>query len=242
MIKQSSAISKLENTASTLLSSRTRHDIILFIVLFVTILSFTPMLAFWGVSAGLALALGVVVAPILAAVFVRWPILGLYLIAFCAFAIENEPLATPVGTDNLYIFYWPPQLAGFIERPIGLLMLLTLFLWILHRLIKRESLLEGGALIWPFTLYILCVVGGVVYGLAHGGDPKVITVEFRPFWYTFLSYVLAYNFVTRKSHVRSFFWVAIVCAGIKGIQGLYVYLIAYHGDLSSHDTIMSHEE
>jgi hypothetical protein len=81
-----------------------------------------------------------------------------------------------------------------------------------------------------------------VFGLARGGDFRIITVEFRPFWYMFLSYILAYNFVTRKSHVRNFIWLAIVSAGFKGLQGLYVYLIAYHGDLSGHDTIMSHEE
>jgi O-Antigen ligase len=242
MIKQSSALSKLENTVSTLLLSRTRHDIVLFIILFVMLLSVTPLLAFWGVTAGIAVAIGLLVAPILAAAFVRWPIMGLYLIALCVFVVENEPLATPIGTDTLYVFYWPPQMAGFIERPIGIIILLTLFLWIFHHLVKRQPLLQGGALIGPFTLYILCVVGGVIYGLARGGDFKIITVEFRPFWYTFLSYILAYNFVTRKSHIRHFIWLVIVSAGVKGLQGLYVYLIAYHGNLSGHDTIMSHEE
>jgi hypothetical protein len=193
-------------------------------------------------SAGFAVIIGVLLAPILAGVLVRWPVVGLYLIAACAFLIEQEPLATSIGTDKFYIFYWPPQMAGFIERPIGILILLVLFIWIFHRLVKRQPLLQGGALIGPFTLYMLSVVGGIVYGLASGGDFKIIVLQLRPFWYTFLCYVLAYNFVTRKSHIRHFIWLVILSAGVKGLQGLYVYLIAYHGDLSGHETIMSHEE
>jgi hypothetical protein len=196
----------------------------------------------WGVSAGIAVVLGVLVAPLLAVALIRWPILGLYLIAASAFMIELEPLETPIGTDRFYVFYWPPQMAGFAERPFGILMLLVLFIWIFHRLAKRQPLLQRGALIGPFTLYILCVVGSMVNGLAHGGVLNTAILQFRPFWYTFLSYILAYNFVTRKSDVRNFFWLVIVSAGIKGLQGLYVYLIAYHGDLSGHETIMSHEE
>jgi hypothetical protein len=215
---------------------------LLFIILFVVLLSITPLLAFWGLSAGIAIIIGVLVAPILAVALVRWPILGLYLIAASVFVIEQEPIATPIGTDRLYIFSWPPQMEGFIERPIGVLMLLVLFIWVFHRLVKRQPLLQGGLLIGPFALYLLCVAGGIIYGLARGGDLKIVVIESRPFWYTFLSYILAYNFVTHKSHVRSFIWLAIVSAGFKGLQGLYVFLVVYHGDLSAHDTIMSHEE
>jgi O-Antigen ligase len=242
MRKQSLITSKLEITISDLLSVRTRHDITLFIILFVALVSLTPVLTLWGLSAGMAIVLATLGGLVLATVLIRWPILGLYLIALCAFVVEQEPLNPPVGTDSLYVFYWPTQMAGFIERPIGILMLLSLFIWIMHQLIKRRPLLQGGALIGPFSLYMACVVGAIVYGLATGGNISIIVLQFRPFWYTFLSYILAYNFVTRKSHVRSFFWLAIFSAGFKGLQGLYVYLIVFHGHLTGHDTIMSHEE
>jgi hypothetical protein len=178
----------------------------------------------------------------MAVAFLRWPVLGLYLVAACAFVIEQQPLPTPIGTDHFYIFYWPPQMEGFIERPIGLLMLLTLFIGIFHRLVKRQPLLQGGALIGPFSLYMLCVGAAIVYGLASGGNVKIVMLQLRPFWYTFLSYILAYNFVTRKSHIRNFFWLIIISVGFKALQGLYVYLIVYRGDLQGHQTIMSHEE
>jgi hypothetical protein len=242
MRSESLVTSTLESTVSAILSARTRHDVILFIILFLTLLGITPLLLSWGLSAGLAVVIGVLVAPILAVVFLRWPILGFYLVAVCAFVVEAGPLDMPIGTDHLYIFYWPPQLEGFVERPIGILMLLSLFIWVFHRLIKRQPLLRGGVLIGPFTLYMLCVVGAILYGLATGGDPKVVIIQFRPFWYTFISYILAYNFVTRKSHLRALFWVIIVSAGFKGLQGMYIYLVVYHGNLEEHATIMSHEE
>jgi hypothetical protein len=242
MIKQSLVLSKLENTVSTLVSSRTRHEKILFIILLITLLSLTPLLAFWGLSAGVATVIAVLVVPPLAVAFVLWPMLGLFLLAACAFLVEQGPLSAHIGTDTLYIFYWPPQMTGFPERPIGILILLTLFIWICHRLVKREPLLQGGALIGPFTFYMLCVLAAVVYGIATGGDQKNILLQIRPFWYTFLCYLMAYNFVTRKSHVRGFFWLVIVSAGFKGLQGLYVYLIVYQGNLAGHETIMSHEE
>jgi hypothetical protein len=96
--------------------------------------------------------------------------------------------------------------------------------------------------IGPFTFYILCVVGGVVLGLATGGDLKIIMVQLRPFWYTFLSYILSYNFVTSKGRVRGFFWLVIIGAGVKGLQGLYIYFIVHHGHLDGLNLIMSHEE
>ncbi len=242
MSRQSPIIFEAENTVSDLLATRRRHDRLLFIVLFVTLFSFTPLFMLLGVKTGFSLLLGGVAALALALAIVRWPIVGLYALAASAFLIEQEALTTPIFTDHLYVFFWPPQFQGFFERPVGLLILLTFFLWLLHRLLRRERLLQGGALWYPFLFYVLCVVGGALYGLATGGNLKIIVVELRPFWYMFSSYVLAYNFITRRSHIRAFFWLAIVSAGVKALQGLYVYLIVFHGSLVGHDTIMSHEE
>lgn len=242
MSKQLLATSLTKSTIQELVSARKRHDTFLFIILFVTLFSLTPLLTLWGATIGFSVIIGGLIALVLAASLLRWPVVGLYLVSASAFLVEQEPLATPIGTDRLYIFFWPPQLQGFIERPIGLLIFAALFLWLFHRLTQRQPLLKGGALLFPFLLYLLCVIGGAVYGMASGGNFKIIVLELRPFWYMFISYILAYNFITRKSHVRDFFWLVIISAAFKGIQGLYIYLILFHGDLSGHDTIMSHEE
>jgi hypothetical protein len=242
MRRQLPMISETRNTVSGLQAGRRKREMWLFIVLFITLLGFVPLFVLEGTNTSFGLPLAIVGIVVLALVIVRWPIIGLYTVAASALLLEQQPLSTPIFTDHLYVFFWPPQLAGFFERPIGLLILLTFFIWLFPRLLRREQLLRGGGLWVPFSLYMLCVVGGAVYGLATGGDLKVIVVEFRPFWYMFTSYIMAYNFVTRKGHIRTLFWLIIVSAGVKALQGLYVYLIVYHGDLTGQDTIMSHEE
>ena len=221
----------------SLLGMRRRKDALLFGVLFCTLLGVTPLLILAGVAVGFSVLLGGVVVLLLTIFIMRWPSLGLFVVAGCVFLFEQEPLSTPILTDNLYIFHWPVQLEGFVERPIGVLILLALFVWVIHRLAHRRRLLRGGALLFPFSLFLLCVIGGAAYGLVSGGDLKIIVVQFRPFWYLFVSYVMAYNFLTRKRDVRTFFWLAILCGGVKALQGLYVYLIVLHGNLSGQDTI-----
>src|SRR6266436_141163 len=235
-------IPKTKINVSVLLSMSKRNDVLLFIVIFVTVFSLTPLLVLGGVTVGFGLVLGIVVSLTIAALIVRWPLTGVYVVAVCAVLIEDAPLPTPILTDHLYIFYWPPGLEGLIERPIGFLFLFTLFMLVCHRLINRQKMLEGGALLLPFLLFLLCVAGGVLHGLTSGGDLKITVVELRPFWYLFISYLLAYNLVTRVSHLRAFFWIVILAAGIKGLQGVYIYLVALHGNLTGIDTIMSHEE
>ncbi len=243
MRRQQAITIETQNTVSDLLQSRRRHEMHLFIVLFITLLGFTSAFMWLEMKNGFSIALGIIAALALALALIRWPILGLYAVAASALLIEQQALSTPIFTDHLYVFYWPTQLEGFFERPIGLVILLTFFIWIVFRLLLRKPLLRGGALWFPFLFFMLCVVGGVIYGLAKGGDVKIIVLEVRPFWYMFTSYLLAYNLLTKKSHLRNFLWLAIVSAGVKALQGLYIYYIVYHGHLQpGQDSIMSHEE
>ncbi len=230
------------SAVSTLIATRRRKDTLLFVMLFVTLLGLTPLFILSGVSVGFSVLLASLAVLLLTISIMRWPVLGFFVVAMCVFLIEQEPLTTPILTDNLYVFHWPKQLEGFVERPIGVLIIFTLMFWFIHRLAQRQKLLRGGALLIPFSFYMLCVVGGALYGLISGGDLKIIVVQIRPYWYMYVSYLMAYNFVTKKSHLRMFFWFVILCAGVKALQGLYIYLIVFRGSLEGHDTIMSHEE
>src|SRR5215469_1754025 len=234
-------IPKVREIVPELLNISKRKDTLLFIVIFVIVFSLTPLLILAGLAVGFGLVLGMAVSLIIAALTVCWPLVGVYTALGCVVLIEEAPLPTPILTDHLYIFYWPPGFEGLVERPIGFLFLFILFVLIVQRLIKRQRILEGGAILLPFLLFMLCVVGGAVHGLASGGDLKTTVVELRPFWYLFISYVLAYNLVTRSSHLRGFFWIVILGAGIKGLQGVYIVLGPLHGNLAGVDLIMSHE-
>ena len=145
-------------TISRLLAIHKRDDAILFIVIFCTVLSLTPLLVLAGATAGFGLVFGNLATLAITTLIVRWPVSGLFVVTVCATLIEESPLAfsptgtsdaaalvpTPILTDHLYIFYWPAQLEGLIDRPIGFLFVFILLAVVLHRLVKREKPLQGG--------------------------------------------------------------------------------------------------
>ncbi len=226
----------------TLLARRRRKDSISFVVTFITVLGVTPLLILAGLNTGFSILLGAGAALAVSVAAIRRPLMGFFAIIVCTVVFEQDPLSTPVLTDRLHIYFWPSSLMGIPERPIGVLFLLVLFSLICQRFVKRERLLQGGALIWPFLGFLACVVFAVIYGLGTGGNNSTIILEVRPFWYLFVTYLLAYNLVTQKNQIRAFFWIVIIGAGIKGLQGCYIYFIALHGHLDGVNEIMAHEE
>ncbi len=239
---QSFNVPKSFNTVSVIQKAQKRSDLLLLIVIFVTVFSLTPLLILAGATLGFAIVLGLLAALCVVALIVRWPGLGFFVVAGCALLVEQEPLTLKEVSINVYIFYWPPSLAGLFERPFGFLLLFIFMVIVCHRLVMSQRPLRGGPLLLPFLFYLLCLAGGVLHGLTSGGDLKIIVVELRPFWYLFLSYLLAYNLVKEKKQIRNFFWLLIFSAGVKGIEGTYIYLVLLHGNLTGHREIMAHEE
>lgn len=239
---QISAIGRTAGTVPLLLAEKRRRDRLLFVVILVTMLSLTPLLIIAGVTIGISPLLGGLVALVVATAVVRWPVVGFYAIAGCVVLIEQFPLPDAFVTGELNVFYWPPALEGLIERPIGFFFIFIFLVFICHRLVTRQRILRGGKLLLPFLFYLICVAIGVLHGLTSGGSLKIIVIEVRPFWYLFLSYLLAYNLVRHKNQVRTFFWIVILGAFVKSLQGVYIYLVILHGKIDSQHAIMSHEE
>lgn len=191
--------------------------------------------AYAGATVGYPIALAVLGLLVLASLLLRWPILGFYIVAAAAVMVDEQ-----AGT--LYVFSWPPALEGFIERPIGVLVFFVLAVLVLQRFATRQRLIEGGGLIVPYLIFIGLVAVGFLHGLATGGDLKTAVVAVRPLWYLFISYVLAYNLVTRKEHVRAFIWIAVLGIGFRALQGLYLFVFTYHTQVPPDTSLMPHEE
>ncbi|MBO0777499.1 MAG: O-antigen ligase family protein [Ktedonobacteraceae bacterium] len=240
---QSLMVDKDNVTVPRIRAARKRGDLLLHLAFFVAVFSLAPLLVLGGLTIGLSFLVAGVAAVVATFCLVRWPGLGLFVLAICATLVEQEALKpAPPFTNYLFVFYWPASLQGLPERPIGFFILFAFFALLCQRLATRQGLLKGGALFLPFCGYMLCVAWGVIHGLTSGGNLKVVVLEVRPFWYFFISYMMAYNLVSQKKHVQNLFWVIIICAGIKALQGTYIYLIVLHGDLTGHHEIMAHEE
>ncbi|WIG59196.1 MAG: hypothetical protein OJF49_001943 [Ktedonobacterales bacterium] len=229
-------------TIPALLTWRRRSDRSLFALILVGALVVTPLLTLAGGVFGFGTIIALLGALLVTVLIVRWPVVGFFLTTACVVLIEQEALAFPIFTDRLNIFYWPPRLAGLPERPIGLLLLLPLFVVLCRRLATRQTPLQLGALFAPLALFIGCVVIGVLHGMAAGGDTKIIVLEVRPFEYLFLAYLLAYNLVATKQHLKLFFWIVILGAGVKSLQGMYIVYGILGGHFADKNEIMAHEE
>ncbi len=214
-----------------------------FLAAIVLAVALTPAMAFLQLRLGFGLTMGLLIAVTLTILMVFWPVVGIYTLAFCAVVVEQGPLSYPIFTDHLYIFYWPAQLQGLPERPIGFLALFILLLIIARRLIGRMGApLRLGPLFWPFAALLVCVAIGVAHGLTSGGDPKVIVLEVRPFWYLFLCYTLAYNLISHRRHALALLWITVLGTFIKALQGTYIVFGKLGGHISGQNEIMAHEQ
>ena len=194
-----------EWTALSLRLLKDRQGAILFIVVLMLALLLTFLLVVIGLKSSFRVVLGASVTFLIALLVIFRPKIGLFLVVVCTVLIEQDPLSIHILTDRLSVYYWPPSLAGFADRPIGFLFLLTLFSLMGHRFVKRERLLSGGQLLWPFLCFLGCVGFEILNGLATHGNFKTMILEVRPFWYLFITYLLASNLLERKSEVRLFF-------------------------------------
>ena len=220
-----------------------REANLIYLVIFAATIAVAPLLMLGGDSNGYTTMLALLVGVALVALMWWRPVIGLYVIAICAVVVEQEPLPYNIVTDHLNIFYWPPRLDGSMpERPIGFLLLFILLIFIFQQLLSRQRPLRGGALFWPFLFLLGCVAMGIARGLSSGGTLRIIVLEVRPFWYLFISYLLAYNLITEKRHVRALLWITILGTGIKALQGVYIVVGPLHGHIQGQNEIMAHEQ
>lgn len=229
-------------TVPILQARHKRSEVVLFSTIFMIVLAITPLLVLSGATIGFNLVLAGLITLLVAALIVRWPIIGFYTVLGLVVLIEEAPLKTPILTDRLNIFYWPSSLEGIIERPIGFLFIFIILVFVTRRLLLRQQRQWGGPLLLPFLLFLLCISIGVIHGLTSGGDLKMTIGEIRPLWYLFVSYLLAYNLITHRYHIRTLFWFVILGAAVKAIQGIYVYIVVLHGDLTNQNAILEHQE
>ena len=232
-----------EKTAGSTFGRLSKRSTTAYIAVLVATLVLAPVLVLAGASQGYIQILAGI-AALVALILVPWkPILGLYLVVISAVVVEQEPLlSTPIGTDRLYIFYWPTKFQGLPERPIGFFILAVLFFIVATRLMFRKRVLYGGKLFYPFLFFLGCVAFGALHGIASGGDFRIIVLEVRPFWYLFVSYILAYNVVTEVKHVRTIIWITVIGTAIKGVQGVYIVYTYLGGKIEGHNEIMAHEQ
>src|SRR5437773_9718468 len=92
---------KLITDVTEQIAAQKRDDIMVFIAVFVIVLSLTPALILGGVTLGFAVILGIIAALTCGFVVVRWPIVGLFLVVGSVVLIEQNPRAYNIVTDHI---------------------------------------------------------------------------------------------------------------------------------------------
>ncbi len=123
-----------------------------------------------------------------------------------------------------------------------LFMLVMLVLTLLRVSSSRSIRFDKGSLMRPLGFYMLMVAVAEVNGLATGGDFRLSLWEIRPQIYLFVAYILACNLVTTRKQINTLLWIMLVGTGIKGVQGVYRYLISLHGNIHSVESLFPHEQ
>lgn len=208
---------------------------------------------------GLLLATGrVVTLPILmaagcaslliAAIIIRRPITGLYLLVFAALFVEQWGI---VGVDPLaWRLHFYETLSGtygipISASPIEMLILVSLLAAALAAG-RTGARWYHGVLNWPVVFFLLTVVASLVWGIVGPNTYSTFWLnaawaESRSFFYLGAAYLLAAQLIHNRARLRAFVWLIVAAVGLKSLQGVERYVVMRAAGQRL-DSIVAHED
>ncbi len=193
-----------------------------------------------------ALIAGAVVAPVILVWVWRQPVRGVYVLVAAA-VMQEASLGRTFPDDIAHDIPFFEDLStwthvrGLPYSIAELFMAFVLVVWVVKGVAARRLRFDRGSLMLPLGLYIVMVLVGELHGLTTGGDYTLSLWELRGQGYLFVLYVLACNLVRTRAQVNIVIWTIVVGTGLKGVQGVYRYLITLHGSLNTRE-LMPHEQ
>ncbi|HMA34529.1 MAG TPA: O-antigen ligase family protein [Chloroflexia bacterium] len=197
---------------------------------------------------------GVLALIPLAGMILYRPVFGVYVVLAGSLLLEQyaiDGLADPItkriplfvnigGTDEYWNLWTHENLSWFTANLLEVLLVWTaLALWLRER---KAHPLRLGRLGAPLLIFLGAVTFSWVFGLLQGGDFKVSLWEIRALFYMGACYLLTVNLIRTPGQVRIAGWIVIVTIGIKALQGIYRYVVPFHGDLTNVYAVTGHED
>ena len=238
--------------AATTLGKQRRHEGGLTVAMMLTGALLAAMLALLLVAgSGLWPAAMLLGGLVLAALVWHRPAASVYLLWFCAIAVEAQPLKFGLSiTDELRAFQDLQALIGVPGLAFNGVELLAAYaagVVVLKRVAAGEGL-RAGALIGPFAVLLGVLALGIVRGVMAGGDATIALWGVRGAGIMFIAYLLSANLIESKAQVRALVLVLVGAAALKGLIGLWRYAVDIRFDLSrvaeaaGGNSLMEHEE
>lgn len=193
-------------------------------VLALTVLG--PALA--GIVAGELIAAGKVTAVagfavlVLPAVLWKRPALTPAILLAAALTIDQLPTgiltAASTATGNIPLFHGLGSLhlspADALVAAAGALALVKARRRPAERLTAMSAAVLGIG---------VALVVGLVSGMMHHGDVRVMFMETRPYVYLIATYFSARTLLTDRAAIRSLLWAIVLCESLKAVQALVVF-------------------
>lgn len=173
-----------------------------------------------------AAVIGVLVAtPVLLGWLWRDPVRGVYVLLGAAALCPEYPDPRDMVGKLLPFFVDLKQWThtGVIFSAAEILMTLTLLVWLLKGIARRDLRFDRGSLMRPIGLYMLLVLVAEIHGVTSGGDIRTSLWEVRSQAYMLIAYILTCNLVKTRSQVMTLIWALLIPAGWRSIQGTYDY-------------------
>jgi hypothetical protein len=169
------------------------------------------------------------------------PRYGVYLLLF--FGLVGDSVLMPwfPFTKNFSseesIFFLHPDL---IVSPLEVMLLVTIFAWLVRQFGVRRLEFYKGPLFWPAAIFLAFTCFGIVWGLGRGGDVTIGLFEARPLFYLPVMLVLVSNLLVKREHFSHLMWAIMLAIFIEALIGTHYVLVVLGGSLRNIESITEH--
>ena len=176
------------------------------------------------------------------AIILHQPRYGVYLLVGLTLAGDRSltdwyPFAKNFSSSESLLYL--SQSVNF--NPAESYMVLTFFSWLGRGAVQRKIEWNTGPLFWPVMIFIGFVTYGLIYGLRlQHGDQTIGLWESRSMYYIPFMLFLVSNLITRREHVNTLIWWAMIALFIDALSGVWFVATALNFDLSLVDRIQEH--
>ena len=123
------------------------------------------------------------------------------------------------------ISFIPGLTYGFVS-PLDLQLIVIAFVLFLWMTTKRDFNWQSVPVFVPYLMFLLAVLGAIMYGIHRGADILSAINDSRALIYFLFFFLLVSQIIRKKRHIRIFIWILIAAVSAKAIEFIYRFFTA----------------
>ena len=163
----------------------------------------------------------------------RWPIVGLYTVLLGCAMFETFPVAGDPTSEFTWLFHANLSSSGLGPVPVSpleALLMLTATAWFAQAAHRRQLALPLGALGAPVIAFGVCILAGLVYGVAiNRGELRVALWELRAPAYVLIAYGLTTALLRSTRQIRAMTSILVIGLMLNVLRLLARYFTSPQG-------------